>query len=299
MLRSGGGIEQFLGRPVEVNDEILKACRNAGSLGALMFDLYRETGHLVTVLCSAYYENRANRIALPRNQAICNALLVRISKLMVSVVKLSSEIEHGETVQILNRCLIESSINLQFLVQKDDEGIYDDFVRSGLSSERELFDLIQSNIKDRDGEELVIEQDMLQSIRNTCQNSGLSIEEINPRAGNWGGSFKDKLTALGIEEAYPILQKTTSQSVHGSWSDLITNHLRINEFGYEPDFDHRYTDGELLHSGAIMALQAARAYVNGFFDSRNAQVLEGRMDSLQDRIMQAEMSRGEWEAAPG
>ena len=262
-----------------------------------MFLLYREAGHLVTALCSAYYEKGANRIALPRNQAICTGLLVRISKLMVSVVKLSSEIEHGETVQILNRCLIESSINLQFLVQKNDEGIYDKFVRSGLSNERELFDLIQSNIKDRDGEERVIEQDMLQSIQNTCQNSGVSIEEINPRAGSWGGTFKDKLTALGMKDAYPILQGTTSQSVHGSWSDLITNHLKVNEFGYEPDFNHRNTDGELLHSGAIMALQAARAYLNGFFDSRDAQVLEGRIDSLQDRIMQTELSRGEWEAA--
>ena len=186
MLRPSDGLEQFLGSPVEVNEEILKTSRDAGSFGALMFELYKETRKLVSLLCSAHYENSANRIALPRNQAICTGLLVRISKLMASVIKLSSEIEHGETVRILNRCLVESSIDLQFLVQKDDERTYDKFVRSGLSNERDLFDLIQSNIKDRDGEERVIEQDMLQSIQDTCQKSGVSIEEINPKSRKLG-----------------------------------------------------------------------------------------------------------------
>ena len=52
---------------------------------------------------------------MTRDQAVCAGLLSRIAKIMVSVVKLSSGDEPGEVVQILYRCILESSVDLQYL----------------------------------------------------------------------------------------------------------------------------------------------------------------------------------------
>ena len=83
---------------------------------------------MVCVSNGACFGHDSIEMKLDRNQAICAGLLVRISKYMLSVVKLSSDIEHGETVQALNRCIIESIVNVRYLLVKDSEAVYDRFV---------------------------------------------------------------------------------------------------------------------------------------------------------------------------
>ena len=217
---------------------------------------------------------------------------------MASVLKLSSDVEHGETVQILDRCLLESSIDLVYLLKKDDNTVYERFVKFGLKGERELYDIIQENITNRNGQKLEIERDMLLSIARTCENSGMRIEEINPRAGNWGGSYRDKMDAIGLGHAYPIFQGTASQAIHGSWSDLIRNYLTKNDAGYKPKPDHTRTDGKLFEPIALFATNATKAYIDRFFDPREVEPLVHRLDDLQRRLALVKASRPGWEPVP-
>ena len=290
-------IEEMLGPAVQVNDEVIRTCQDKNEFGGLSFALYREATGLVWTTCNAYYE-AGNGFTITRNQAVCLGLLSRISKLMASVLKLSSDVEHGETVQILDRCILESSIDLEYLLKKDDDTVYGRFVKFGLKGERELYDIIQENITNRNGQELEIERDMLLSIARTCEHSGTKIEEINPRAGSWGGSYKDRMTAIGLGEGYPIFQGMTSQAVHGSWSDLIRNYLTKNDTGYKPKPDHTQTEGKLFGPTALFATNAARVYIDRFFDPRDAEPLVQRLDHLQQRLALVEDSRPGWEPAP-
>ena len=294
MTQLQGELDEFLEPPVPVDDAVIQACLERNEFGGLSFNLCREAAATVWVTCNAYYEE-GREPAISRNQAICLGLLSRISKLMGSALKLSSGQEHGETVEILNRCILESSVDLQYLLMKNDEAIYHRFVKSGLKSERELYDIIQENIANRNGQELGIERDMLLSIARTCENSGVKIEEIDSKAGSWGGSYRGRLNAIGLGEGYPILQGTTSQSVHGSWSDLIRNYLDKTDSGYLPKADHKYTDGELFGPMSIFATKAARAYIDRFFNAMDAQPLVARLDDLQRRIDIVDASRPGWE----
>ena len=181
-------IEELLGPAVQVNDEVIRACQERNEFGGLSFALFKEAAGMVWVTCNAYYET-GDGPTMNRNQAVCLGLLSRISKLMASVLKLSSDVEHGETVQILYRCMLESSIDLQYLLKKDDDTVFERFVKVGLKSERELYDIIQENIRNRNGQELEIERDMLLSIARTCEHSGIKIEDIDPRARQLGRKF--------------------------------------------------------------------------------------------------------------
>ena len=202
-----GDIGSLVGPQVEVTERILETCRSRGQFGALLFDLYKEAANLVCVSSAAYVEHAGDSVRLERNQAICAGLLVRISKLMISVVKLSADIEHGETIQALNRCITESAVNLRYLLLKDCERVYDRFVRSSLRAERELYDIIHEKIGARDGEQLAIERSMLKSIVETCESSGVTIDEIDRKASGWGGTYRDRIEALGLDSsAYTFLQ---------------------------------------------------------------------------------------------
>ena len=288
-------IEEMLGPAVQVNDEVIRACQERDEFGGLSFALFKEAAGTVWVTCNAYYDE-GNGPTILRNQAVCLGLLSRISKLMASVLKLSSEVEHGETVQILYRCIPESSIDLQYLLKKDDDTVFERFVKVGLKSERELYDIIQENI--RNGQELEIERDMLRSIIRTCEDSGVKIEEINSRAGSWGGSYRDRMKEIGLAEGYPFFQGMSSQAVHGSWSDLVRNYLNKSETGYEPKADHTQTEGKFFGPTALFATNAAKVYIDKFFDPREAEPLVQRLDDLQRRMALVEASRPGWEPVP-
>ena len=288
-------IEELLGPAVQVNDEVIRACQERNEFGGLSFALFKEAAGTVWVTCNAYYDE-GNGPTILRNQAVCLGLLSRISKLMASVLKLSSEVEHGETVQILYRCIPESSIDLQYLLKKDDDTVFERFIKVGLKSERELYDIIQENI--RNGQELEIERDMLRSIIRTCEDSGVKIEEINPRAGSWGGSYRDRMKEIGLAEGYPFFQGMSSQAVHGSWSDLVRNYLNKSETGYEPKADHTQTEGKFFGPTALFATNAAKVYIDRFFDPREAEPLVQRLDDLQRRMALVENSRPGWEPVP-
>ena len=286
----------LVGPPVDVTEETLEACRIDGRFGALLFELYKEACRLICVSSNAYCSTSGDSLKFDRNQAICAGLMVRISKLMFSVAKLTADIEHGETVEILNRCIIESVINLRYLLLKDDDNVYDRFVKNSLVAERELRDMIQGNVKARGGETLAIEASMLRSIEDACQQSGVMLADINQKAGSWGGSFRDRLTALGYDwGAYTTLERIPSHAIHGDWVDLVKNHLLPKDEGFEPNSDRLTTDGKLLSPIGMFAIEAAREYLDKYFDGPSAEPLRQRLNSLQKRLFQVEYSRKDWE----
>ena len=288
-------IERHIGPPIEVSDEMIQEYQEKGQFGTLLFDLYREAVGLLTLTSAASIRYPGDAIKFERNQAICIGLLVRTSKLMGSVVKLSSGIEHGETIQALNRCIFESIVNVRYLLLKDSNYVYDRFVKNGLRAERELYDFVQKNIHSRGDTQLVIEAGMLKSILDKCELSGISIDDINPKAGSWGGSFENRVRALGFDRsAYTIMQMIPSHAIHGTWVDLLNNHLLGDEDGFEPNFDHTQTEGELLALVAVLATEAAVEYLDRYFDRHLAEPLCQRLKSIKERIMKVEMSREDW-----
>ena len=92
-------IEEWVGPAIQVNDEVIRACQEKNEFGGLSFALYREATGLIWVTSNAFYQTIAGS-TMTRSQAVCMGLLSRTSKLMASVLKLSSEVEHGETAQI-------------------------------------------------------------------------------------------------------------------------------------------------------------------------------------------------------
>src|SRR5205823_14501044 len=87
---------------------------------------------------------------LERNQAICSGLLVRIVKFMRgSLAILSHGDDLGEVILTHLRCIGESAINVRFLILKNDDSLFDQFVKVSLGPERELYDIIKKNITQR------------------------------------------------------------------------------------------------------------------------------------------------------
>jgi hypothetical protein len=231
----------------------------------LAFYLFRETAILVILVSSILKSIDDDNKALPRNQAICAGLLVRIMKFMGAVLSLMIDRvrDHGEVIMATNRCIIESSINLKFFCDKASEQDFDLFVKSGLGPDKELFDNIQENISNR-GHELPIETRMLRSINNLFKISGVSdLTELDniPRWKN----YKTILRELDLESAYAALQRIPSHLVHGTWPDLAMHHLEAIEGGFEPNLDSITPDPRLLCPINNIVLLSVKSYIEKYF----------------------------------
>ena len=288
-------VHDLLGKPVEVNEEVLRACSEKGTFTPIAFELYKETGIVLAVCSHSYMGEESGKGALHRNQAICAGLLVRIAKFMTAVLQLVSTADRGEVVLALDRSILESATNLRFLLLKNENKVYDEFVRSGLGPERELFNVIQANIKNRGGEAIPIEERMLKSIDRACGLAGLKIEEIDPKFRDWGGNLRERLKALEEEEFYLVTQRIPSHAVHGTWADLILHHLQEKDGGFVPDPDWSPVDPRLLCPPCIMVLNAARTYLKTFFgDLPELRPLYQRFDDLQERIKILDSAHEDW-----
>jgi hypothetical protein len=139
------GIEEMLGPPVDISG--VTEQKTIQVINSLAFDLYKEAGIVTGLIGNIVETNQENASGIPRNQAICVGLIIRISKLMLGVIQLSAVRNRGEIVQTLNRCILEPAINLEFLVTVNQPEHYDRFVAYSFGPERELYDDIQKNIK--------------------------------------------------------------------------------------------------------------------------------------------------------
>lgn len=211
-------VHGLLESPVEVTDEVLQHCRAQGRFEALAFELYKETAILLNVASNA---STAESGVLTRNQAICAGLLMRIVKFRTVVLQLSTSDNRGEIAIVLNRSIQESAVNLRFLLLKDEDRFFDQFVEFRLGPERELYDSVQSNIAARGGQRLPIEERMLASIDRACKASGKEIAKVDPKPRDWGGNVRNRLLALGQENLY-VPFRLVSHAVHGTWVDLLS-----------------------------------------------------------------------------
>ena len=224
----------------------------------------------------------------PRNQAICAGLLVRISKFMLVVIQLSADGNRGEVVAALNRSILETAVNLEFLVASKDDTYFDKFVSLGLGPERELYDTIQANIAGRGGEVLAIEARMLSSIDDVCRTSWVKIGDVERKHKEWAGNVRARLQAIGKEEQYTATMRIPSHAVHGNWVDLYKNHLEVDRKSgfFSPKSTFSNVDERHLGPIAVLVLDATAPYLLRYFsENPETQLLLARMKDLVNRIL--------------
>ena len=287
-------LEAQLDPPIDISG--IAHEKDEAKLNALVFELYKEALSVVNLAAHILDEAASIKGGWPRNQAICAGLMVRITKFMLVVVQLSAKGNRFEVVAALNRSIMESAVNLEFLVRKNDERFFDQFVKFSLGPERELYDLIKANIEARNGEVWPIELRMLKSIDDVCRISGVKIEDAERKYGDWGGGVKERLKALNKEEQYVSMQRIPSHAVHGTWVDLCQYHLKhdakVDLFAPDNSFD--WVDARALSQIAVVALDAVKPYIELYLaDVPESKVISDRVVDLQKRMLMVDAAHEE------
>lgn len=205
-------------------DELIEECKRNRDFSPILFEWYKFVGRLCVYISSIRSDSPAVREIPTVNYSILTGLLNRCSRLMLSVIRLSSNGKHGETTFLLDRCISESAIKIQWLCHKDDTEAFKGYLADGLKKDLTLKDEILRSVENRKGRKLIIEKRMLESIQNYIDLSHLSEEEIisTKKLPNLEQMFSD-LEYTNV--LYTVIQRMGSHAVHGTWSDLLFYYL--------------------------------------------------------------------------
>lgn len=289
-----------LPQPPEFSDEEMRKCRETGDFMPVLFEWYKFVGHVCVFFAQLQKESPAAKEISPIHFAILTGLLNRCARLMLSNIALSHNGSFGETTALLDRCIFESCLKVEWLCYKGNDESFHRYLSGGLKTEIELEKEISGNIAKREGNEVLnIEKRMLSSIDRHISASGLKREEIieAKKIPDVAAMLRD----LGHERLmYVVAQRLGSHHVHGTWPSLLLHYLEVDDDGGFSLRDHDCdTHPNQFVMTPLLVLGAVRSFIVFLIEAEEAEAIVDLLDSVQEEILKinAEMVGSDFQSA--
>lgn len=275
----------------QVNFAALAAAESENDFLRESFELLKEAAQLVALAASALDVHHQNGFA--RNEAVLVGHLVRMVKLMRSVIRGVVDDHGGDQQSQLVRQFLDSASIVKYLLDDHrDQSRYEAYILDSLISEREFLKNIRQQVAERGGVKLNIEERIERSIQHTFDTAGIQEDGIPGRKHiNWPNA-ETRLKLLG-PTAYSAY-RTGSGSIHGSWHDLERNHLDFVDGRFQPVFEATPERPQPLFAMALAGVSVAQEYIEksvpaarSVFGDRFDRYLTklGRADNLHEEFL--------------
>lgn len=287
--------------PPQFSDEQMQKCRETGDYMPVLFEWYKFVGHICIFFAQLARESPAVKVISPIHYAVLTGLLNRCARLMLSNIALSHNGRFGETTALLDRCIFESCLKVEWLCHKGSDDSFQRYLASGLETEIELESEIRGNIAEREGGEVLnIEKRMLASIDRHIDASGLNREEVveSKKLPDISAMLRD----LGHERLmYVVSQRLGSHHIHGTWPSLILHYLEVDGEGQFSLRDHDCdTHPNQFVMIPLQVLGAVKSFIIYAIETEEeAEPIVDLLDSVQEEILgiNSEMVGSDFESA--
>lgn len=217
-----------------------------------------------------------------KEEAVIGGNLTRLIKLNTSFLQNICE-RKLEICYILDRCIAETVINTKYMLVEAEERVKRNFIKHSLITERELWETILSNIKERGGDVLPIEERMKISIQNSFDKSDFEIDEVS-RSSKWK-SIKSRADLVAGEMFYGVFYGISSHSVHGNWQDILFNHLNKIDDGFEVNLDWNRPRPQIVEAVIALNLDIIITFCDKELNEQNgATVIKDKCIELIDYL---------------
>lgn len=266
---------------VEVSEEALAEFSSEHDFNGIAVSLMVEYGSWVCIAASLLPGETRK---WTRNQAIIGGLLVRSYKLTSALLDQTCQ-HRREITFVLGRLAYECMINVLYLIEHGTDELFQAYVVDALRHERKLRDRITTNIADRSGTLMPIEERMLRSIDKTFAVSGLKPEDVTKQmAKPWKDvDLFQRADKVGLGDSYLGFFGGPSHHVHGSWFDLIEYHLNDDGDGFTPELAWHPPRPQMLLALCKVGILTLQTYLQHFAGDDAEGVLE-KLDDLRERI---------------
>jgi hypothetical protein len=284
-LRDAMSHESVFPDPPSFTDAEVDECRRSSDYCPILFEWYKYVGVIANLVACIELSSPGARVVAKSHFGALIGLLNRCSRLMLSNVALSHEGLYGETTALVDRCIFESAVQIQWLCKQDSHESFGRYLAEGLKTELALKSEIEDRISSRGGKRLPIEQRMLESISKYLETSGMTDGQI--AASKKLPDLASMLDTLGRDHlAYVVGQKIGSHHVHGTWPSLLTHYLDWDASGNFCPRDHNApTHVNQYVFIPLMVLGAAKSYCTWLMNDPEATLLVDMLQAIEDEIL--------------
>ena len=227
---------------------------------------------------------------LKRNDAMLAGLMVRGAKLFEGTLGMARQ-KKMELAHIFFRCLVETSVNLAYLLNKDDS-YFETFVDASFRREIEILEDIKNRAKRRSLTPR--EKRMITSIQGKARDSQVNLDEVakkkpwqkrkNAKPGSYKPDIRKMMEGIGWEEYYLYGYASPSHVIHGDWEDVRFYHLLFRDGRYCPNPRWREVDCRVTCPASAIIIEAALAYLNLIDDVKEASEATNYLMLLRDEF---------------
>jgi hypothetical protein len=222
-------------------------------------------------------ENDSPKV-IGKDDAVVGGNLVRLIKLNTSFLQNVCD-SKTEICLILKRCLAETAINLKYLLIESEERVKRNYIKYSLITEKELWEVIKTNIKERTEEAFNIEKRMQKSIQNSFDQSDFELDDIN-RSSKWK-SIKSRADEIAGEQFYNIYYGIGSHSIHGNWQDILMNNLDRVEKNFKLHLDWQPPRPPLLDLAIFLNLDIFKTFIEKELEENaTTEILKGNYTNM-------------------
>lgn len=218
--------------PPKIDADEMQRCRETGDYSPVFFEWYKYVASLCVIFANLKQDTPAVRKDISkRDYGILIGLLNRCARIMLANVALSHKGEFGESTMILDRCIFESCVIINWLCKSNKtEDRFDRYIASGLKTELELRDQVQKAVSARGGKKVAIEHRMLESVKGCLAEAGFDEEKIEKTKRL--PDMASMLDSLGQPRfSYTAGQRVSSHHVHGTWVGLRNHYIDLADDG--------------------------------------------------------------------
>jgi hypothetical protein len=227
-----------------------------------------------------------------KEEAVIGGNLTRLIKLNTSFLQNICE-RRLEICYILSRCIAETAINTKFMLLEGEERVKRNFIKHSLITEKELWDTILSNIENRGGDVLPIEERMRISIQNSFDKSDFEMDDVS-RSSKWK-SIKSRADLVAGEMFYSVFYGLSSHTVHGNWQDILFNHLNRIEDGFELNLDWNNPKPQIIDGPILLNFDITSIFCDKeITDEENKKLIKNKCRELAKYLKLLSQSHENW-----
>lgn len=271
----------------EVDFESLASATSEEPFLHASFELLKEASSLLVTAAGTLDEQHTD--GFTRNEAILVGHLIRMAKLMRSIIAGIADCHGGDQQMQLVRQFLDSASTLKYLLaDPSDTSRFDVYVLDSLIGEKEFLKDIEEEATMRGGQKLDIELRIERSIQRTFDRAGVSESDIPSRnqlkKENRWPTARERLKLLG-PTAYSAY-RMGSGAIHGSWHDIERNHLELVDGKFHPDPGRAPERPQPLLAMALAGTDIAREYIDKCVPEA-AHVFHPRLGDFIERLGRA------------
>lgn len=242
-------------------------------------ELLKQTIELLFLVVGyKYCDTDGNPKLITKDEAILGGNLTRLIKLNTSFLQNVCE-RKLEICYILNRCIAETYVNSKYILVEGEEKVKRNYIKNSLITEKELWQTILSNVKERSDETLAIEKRMQISIQNSFDKSDFDIDDVN-RSSKWK-SIKTRADAVADEMFYSVFYGIASHAIHGNWQDILYNNLKKLDTGFKIDLEWQRPRPQIMDGAITLNLDIVKILTDKELgDNEHCEILKEKCETL-------------------